>query len=68
MRVLLAGALLAVLAWAACGGGGGFVGSRGAAGTPPGTYALTVKGTYSTAAPDANSSFTQTTTLSVTVR
>jgi hypothetical protein len=66
-ELALAVALVSVLAWTACGGGGTSVSFR-SGGTPAGTFTLTIKGTYSTAQPDANSSFTQTTPLSLTVR
>jgi hypothetical protein len=68
----MAMALLMVLTWAACGGGGGFVSNSGTGGTPPGTSALTITGTY-TATPEetaagAPSQLTETTELKLTVR
>lgn len=38
--------ILLALLWLACGGGGGGNGGGGSPGTPPGTYTLTVSGTY----------------------
>jgi hypothetical protein len=43
--LLLAGTLLVVLVWAACGGGGGGGTTPTPTGTPAGTYTLTVTGT-----------------------
>ncbi len=57
-RFALALALLMLLAWAACGGGGNVV---HLAGTPPGTYKITITGT------DTQAHLTQTTTVNLTV-
>jgi hypothetical protein len=69
--VVLAAAMLMVLLWAAC-GGGGLVSTTGTSGTPPGTSALTVTGTYTTTpeetAAGAPSQVTGTTSLTLTVR
>jgi len=70
-RLALALAMLSVLVWAAC-GGGGMVSTNGAGGTPPGTSALTITGTYTTTpaetAAGAPSQVTGITTLTLTVR
>ena len=52
--LVLAAAMLLVLVWAAC-GGGGYVSNVGPGGTVPGTYTLTVKGTFADS-PSTNSS------------
>jgi hypothetical protein len=62
----IAAALLWVVVWTACGGGGGFVGS-GASGTPPGTYLLKVTGTYTAAPSEVSGALTHDTTLGLKV-
>jgi len=64
--LVLAAAMLLVLVWAAC-GGGGFVSNVGPGGTVPGTYKLTVTGTFAVS-PSTNSSvLIHETTLSLKV-
>jgi hypothetical protein len=62
---VLGATLLLVLVWAAC-GGGGFVSNHGSSGTPAGSYALTVTGTYTDASGQANN-LSHTTTLTLKV-
>jgi hypothetical protein len=62
----LAATLLMALAWAACGGGGGYVSTSGSRGTPAGTYSLTVTATY-TAASGQSSNLSHRTTLTLKV-
>jgi hypothetical protein len=61
----LAGMLLLILVWAACGGGGGFVSTNGPSGTPAGSYSLKVTGTYTSAS--AGTSLSHDTTLTLKV-
>jgi hypothetical protein len=62
LAVLAATALL-MISWAACGGGGGATTTPPPSGTPPGTYTLTLTGTYTSSSP----SLTHNTTVSLTV-
>ena len=64
--VLLAGTLLMLLGWAACGGGGGAFNS-GTTGTPAGTYALTVTGTFTNAPGSTPGTLTNSTTVTLHV-
>jgi ABC-type glycerol-3-phosphate transport system substrate-binding protein len=70
-RLALGLAMLSVLVWAAC-GGGGMVSTGGVNGTPAGTSTLTVTGTYTTTpaetAAGAPSQVIGTTSLTLTVR
>ncbi|HXI21682.1 MAG TPA: hypothetical protein VNH46_11375, partial [Gemmatimonadales bacterium] len=70
-RLVLGLAMLSVLVWAAC-GGGGMVSMGGANGTPAGTSTLTITGTYTTTpeetAVGAPSQVTGSTSLTLTVR
>ncbi len=63
----MAVSILLVLFWAACGGGGGFVPSSGSAGTPPGTYSMTITGTYSAAPGTSSATLSHETKVTLTV-
>jgi hypothetical protein len=63
--LVLAGTLLLVLVWAACGGGGTW-NSLGSSGTPAGTYTLTITGDYTTAS-GQTTNLSNNTNLSLTV-
>ena len=63
--LVLAGMLLIVLVWAACGGGGGFVSTNAPAGTPSGSYSLKVTGTYTSASAGTTLGHDTTLTLKV---
>jgi len=63
----LAGMLLLILVWAACGGGGGFVSTNGPSGTPAGSYSLKVTGTYTSASPESAERLSHEATLTLTV-
>jgi hypothetical protein len=65
--VLLAGTLLMLLGWVACGGGGGTMSFNSGSGTPAGTYALTVTGTYTNSPGSTLSSLTNSTTVTLHV-
>ena len=65
-KLMLAATMLALLVWAACGGGGGFVSNPASTGTPPGTYSLTVTATY-TGTPGTSASLTHSTTFTLKV-
>jgi hypothetical protein len=66
-RLVFATMLLAMLAWASCGGGGGSV-QVGSNGTPAGTYTLTITGTYSSATGATPGTLTNATTVVLKVR
>jgi hypothetical protein len=59
--------LLLLLAWTACGGGGGFVSTSGSSGTPAGTYSLTITGTYTASPASTPATVTHSTTVTLTV-
>jgi hypothetical protein len=61
----LAGMLLLILVWAACGGGGGFVSTNGPSGTPAGSYSLKITGTYTSTSAGTTLSHDTTLTLKV---
>jgi len=63
----LAGMLLLILVWAACGGGGGFVSTTGPSGTPAGSYSLKITGTYTSASPESAERLSHEATLTLTV-
>ena len=66
-RVLVVlAALLMLLGWAACGGGGGSMNFT-SGGTPAGTYALMVTGTYTNAPSSTPASLTNSTTVTLKV-
>jgi len=66
--LVLAMTLLLVLVWVACGGGGGGpVSSNRPAGTPIGSYLVTVSGTYTPPPTSQASSLTHSTTLTLNV-
>ena len=64
--VLLAGTLLMLLGWVACGGGGS-LNFNSSSGTPAGTYALTVTGTYTNTPGSTPSTLTNSTTVTLHV-
>jgi hypothetical protein len=64
--VVLAAAGLMLLGWAACGGGGGSM-NFSSGGTPAGTYALKVTGTYTNTPGSTPASLTNSTTVTLKV-
>jgi hypothetical protein len=64
--IVLAATILMMLGWAACGGGGGSMNFT-SGGTPAGTYALMVKGTYTNAPGSTPASLTNSTTVTLKV-
>jgi hypothetical protein len=65
-RLLLAGALGALLLWASCGGGGGM--NFNAGGTPAGAYTLTLTGTYANPSGSTPGSLVNSTTVTLLVK
>jgi hypothetical protein len=65
--LVLAMTMLLALLWAACGGGGGAVSSTRPAGTPIGSYLVTVSGTCTPPATSQASNLTYSTTLALNV-
>ncbi|MFB3923454.1 MAG: beta strand repeat-containing protein [Terriglobia bacterium] len=64
-RLALAAAMLALLLWASCGGGGMTTFNSG--GTPAGTFSLTITGTYTAAQGSTPGTLTNTTNLTLKV-
>ena len=64
-RLVLAAAMLAMLLWASCGGGGSM--NFGSNGTPAGNYTLTITGTYSSSTGATPGTLANSTTVTLKV-